>query len=231
MSTMSRTMLLAAAIVALLVIVVAQPAEAAKAPKVNVAFYVMSQCPDATACEAAFTQPINDLHSIVDLDVEYIARGPLALRNVTCLHGPTECRGNMQQLCAAKVDASVSGGVGLRAWNYAVCQSANRSAIPNNSHQCAISAGLDGDAIERCVTSSGDSLMYASALASRRSSVTVSCTVVINHQQWCQRDSVWKGCEDGNDAAALYRAICSRYQGSDKPAACAQYDPLQSSLF
>ncbi|GAA6019776.1 hypothetical protein JCM11491_005248 [Sporobolomyces phaffii] len=68
---------------------------------------VMSRCPDAEICETLIDRVL-DTHTdrtgprvvgdLVRLKLVYLAK---TFGNLTCLHGPLECKANVQQLCAA----------------------------------------------------------------------------------------------------------------------------------
>jgi len=204
--------------------------------RVKVSFYVMSKCPDATICESLFGPVVQKLSSIIDLHVDYIERGAFSLQNQSCLHGPTECVGNMQQLCVQDLSStyaphkhSVSMTTSARAaadqtlwWNFAQCQTADRLNIPDNSATCASSVGLSQSTIDDCVSTKGPQLLYDSAIRTQKAGQSVSCTMTINDKFWCQHDSTWKNCPEGITAAAFQNAICGRYTGPTPPLVCQQ---------
>lgn len=68
---------------------------------VPVNFYVMSKCPDWQVCATTFATSFAPVASIVDLNVDVIAKED-ASGAFTCMHGPQECTGNIQQLCAVR---------------------------------------------------------------------------------------------------------------------------------
>ena len=175
------------------------------------------RCPDAQFCEAAWNASIVSLLPIIDLNMDYIAR-QLVPSNITCPHGPTECVGDAQQLCAQLMaDPSAPSA---QWWSFATCQSATRNDIPGNGAACAKQAGLDAGLLDACVSSVGSNLLYYSGQRAIAAKQGVSCTITLNDQQWCQHDSTWKGCAEGNDGPSLVRAICKRYTGATLPAVC-----------
>ncbi|GAA6023315.1 hypothetical protein JCM10207_006231 [Rhodosporidiobolus poonsookiae] len=80
---------------------------------VHLQLAVMSRCPDAQLCEAVFDRVLEQrtdvqgdkvlVGELVDVELVFIARpNSTATYGVTCMHGDLECRGNIQELCAAK---------------------------------------------------------------------------------------------------------------------------------
>ena len=151
--------------------------------------------------------------------MNYIAR-QLIPSNITCPHGDSECVGDMQQLCAQLMANPVNGT--RTWWDFSTCQSATRTSIPDNAKACAAQVGLDYAAMSDCVSSVGSNLLYYSAERSVAAKQGVSCTLTLNGAQWCQHDSTWKGCSEGNDGASLTKAVCKRYTGAAAPAVCQQ---------
>ena len=59
---------------------------------------------------------------------------------VTCMHGPDECAGNVQELCAIKYVPTEQW------WNYVQCQNfegRDKIGLPNIATKCAKTAGFD----------------------------------------------------------------------------------------
>jgi len=183
-------------------------------PNVKLDFYVMAKCPDAEVCEAVFAPAVVSLSAIIDLRVNYIAR--YLHSNMSCPHGPTECVGDKQQLCAQLLSPSSA----LTWWNFTACQSATRNTIPANAEACAANTSISFPLLSACVEHAGERLLYASALTSAAAGQSISCTLTINDQQWCQHNGDWVGCDEGNDADSLIAAVCKRYKGDDAPPAC-----------
>ncbi|KAJ2860967.1 hypothetical protein GGI22_002573, partial [Coemansia erecta] len=68
--------------------------------KVRVEFFVMSRCPDAVKMEQAFSQVVDSVHSIMDVQLSFIAKPDAnATLGAVCKHGEYECRGNIDELC------------------------------------------------------------------------------------------------------------------------------------
>ncbi|CAK9072924.1 unnamed protein product [Durusdinium trenchii] len=83
---------------------------------VTVDFFVMSKCPDAKLCEETFLPVLKDLASLVSVNFTYL--GTIAATGSQCMHGPSECEGDMQRLC---VQEAASTEKLLR---FAMCQDA-----------------------------------------------------------------------------------------------------------
>ncbi|KAI8811542.1 hypothetical protein BJ742DRAFT_120400 [Cladochytrium replicatum] len=71
---------------------------------VSLELFVMSKCPDAVFCENFFaSEVLPQVSGIVSLKTRYIASAsPTSPIGAICLHGPSECEGNVQQLCVQK---------------------------------------------------------------------------------------------------------------------------------
>jgi len=190
--------------------------------KVKVEFFVMSKCPDAAYCEATFAPALYQLSPILDLSFDYIAQRDTAvtLANITCPHGEGECEGNRQQLCAQLL--SSPHPLTLQYLNFTTCQAASYRTVPTNAIECAQQAGFDADKLQSCVSSVGQQLLLDSVNYSRARNQSVSCSVLVDNNMWCQRDSTWKQCNEGTTGDSLITAVCKRYRGSDTPAICQQ---------
>lgn len=175
--------------------------------RVAVDFYVMSRCPDAVACEQTFLSSLQEVKDLIKLDINYIATQNN--NQFQCLHGPNECAGNMQQLCAHVFYPQ------LTQWtNFVLCQSNSSHSIPDNGMACAQSAGLDYNVIDNCVKKFGPTLLSQSIGYSNAANETVSCTVNLNKQFWCQHNGGWVDCAEGTTGIDIISAVCNRYVGS-----------------
>jgi len=63
-------------------------------------------------------------------------------------------------------------------------------------------------------------LFYKSLQKTRSASAQKSCTIHLNGKFWCMHDGYWYGCNEGRDENSFIKAICSRYNGPNKPAEC-----------
>ncbi len=178
----------------------------------------MSKCPDARKCETLFAPSLLKLSSIINFTVSYIAYGSTP-NDIQCMHGAEECLGNKQQLCVQNIGSQTT------LIKFLECQSRQIESIPNNGAKCVneVSDGtLKWSDIESCITSNkANDLFYKSLQKTRAASATKSCTIHLNGQFWCMHDGNWSGCKEGRDEKSLIKAICSRYNGRNKPAECA----------
>ena len=152
----------------------------------------------------------------------------LTLANITCMHRESECEGNRQQLCAQLL--SSARPLSLQYLNFTACQSQTYQTVPDNADACAVQAGFDAGKLQSCVSSVGQQLLFDSATYTRQRNQSVSCSILVDDQPWCQRDTTWKQCNEGNDASSLITAVCNRYKGSNKPDVCKQAAATTSTI-
>ncbi|GAA5987923.1 hypothetical protein JCM11641_004583 [Rhodosporidiobolus odoratus] len=214
----------------------------ANARFVNVQLGVMSRCPDAQLCEAVFdrvletkvevplagregTKAQTSVGELVEMGMIYIGReNSTASYGADCMHGDLECRGNVQQLCAAKhwgggvdeVKAMVGGPKGKQGWdtwwNFVQCINyGETSAIGTDqrARQCAAVVGKKwDDSLTTCVDSrEGRHLLVDSVREAKKLEITKSCTVLIEGKQVCIHDGTWKSCPIGHEVADFAKAI------------------------
>jgi hypothetical protein len=185
------------------------------ADPVRVDLFVMSRCPDALVCEQLFAPVINAVGTIVDLHVNYIADYNPSTKQFTCLHGPGECTGNMQQLCAyAHYPSNYTW------WRFILCQDKTQKHIPANGASCARFVGMQYSTIDACVKGDeGRNLFIDSINFTKSKGIQHSCTVNINDQLYCIHDGNWQNCKS-HDVKQIISYICNLYNGPDKPPAC-----------
>ncbi|CAF3741725.1 unnamed protein product [Rotaria magnacalcarata] len=188
--------------------------------RVRVEFFVMSKCPDAMKCETLFLPSLLKLSSIVNFTLSFIA-GETKLNEFSCMHGTDECLGNKQQLC---IQDMYSQAIFIK---YLQCQSKHIMTIPNNGEQCAKTTSeniIRWPDVQSCVNSNRANQLFHKSLERTRSvSVRKSCTIYLNEQFWCMHDGFWSSCSEGRDEMSFIRAICSRYNGKNKPIECANF--------
>ncbi|CAF5206888.1 unnamed protein product, partial [Rotaria magnacalcarata] len=152
---------------------------------VRVDFFVMSKCPDARKCELLFTPTLSKLSPIINFTVSYIGHEKKS-NQFECMHGPSECLGNKQQLC---VQSMCSQTTSLK---FLQCQSRNLENIPDNGERCVKEASddtLKWSDIEACVKSDkANELFHKSLEKTRSASATKSCTIHLNGKFWCMHD-------------------------------------------
>ena len=118
---------------------------------------------------------------------------------VQCMHGQTECLGNILMLCAASEypDAKLYLG-------FANCLVSDYTEIPSQTlaEDCALEHGLDFGTLNECMSRDsggyGMGLLRDSVLHSKEVGVQTSCTVRLNDKVRCVRDGgQWKHCDEG----------------------------------
>ncbi|CAF4318029.1 unnamed protein product [Rotaria socialis] len=184
---------------------------------VRVDFFVMSKCPDARKCELLFTPTLSKLFPIVNFTVSYIGYEKKS-NEFECMHGPSECLGNKQQLCVQSMSSQTT------LLKFLQCQSRNLENIPDNGERCVKETSddtLKWSDIDACVKSDkANELFHKSLEKTRSASATKSCTIHLNGKFWCMHDGTWYGCSEGRDEKSLIKSICSRYNGPNKSTEC-----------
>ncbi|KAG0709625.1 hypothetical protein DFH29DRAFT_792799 [Suillus ampliporus] len=184
--------------------------------KVPVVLGVMSRCPDAILCESVFDRVLQRVGDKVDISLSFIARpnNSEPLYGVTCMHGPEECAGNVQELCAAKYHPASEW------WSFVQCQNfqgRDNIGTPDTARNCAKAAGIDWEngKAGRCAGEGGGTegiqLLQQSVKDSIAARIQKSCTIIINGQQVCIRDGSWYDCEGGHSPADFIRQINEEY--------------------
>lgn len=119
---------------------------------------------------------------------------------VSCMHGPTECLGNIIELCAAHLYPDPKIYLG-----FTMCLSRQYQEIPDRElvEDCALEHGIDMYKINKCAASDEGSLAHdmlkASFNRSAEANVTKSCTVRLDGEVRCVRDGgEWTDCEGGH---------------------------------
>lgn len=129
--------------------------------------------------------------------------------DVHCMHGPSECLGNMISLCAALLfpkDAVISLG-------FTNCLLRSYSQIPDRDlvQSCAAEHGIEFDGLNACISDDegkGMQLLKESMERSQEAGVKKSCTVRVRDRIWCIRDGgEWKDCPNGSSVDDLVSEI------------------------
>ncbi|KAJ7179158.1 hypothetical protein C8R46DRAFT_1072695 [Mycena filopes] len=177
-----------------------------------------ARCPDALFCEPIFDAVMQKVGAKMKLELVYVAHlnSSDADFGVTCMHGPGECAGNVQQLCAAKYSSAW--------WGFVQCQnSRGRSQVgaPDVALECAESVGIDWETsgVGKCAGFDGEGkgqegtqLLRESALRGKALGIEKSCTVLINHRKVCVHDSEWKDCDGGHGVDDFVKQINTEYE-------------------
>ncbi|KAG0161649.1 hypothetical protein PDIDSM_1842 [Penicillium digitatum] len=177
--------------------------------KIPLEAHIMSKCPDAQDClQNWFYQPWKESAVSVSKDSE----------DIECKHGPGECIGDMLMLCAANLPFPPTADEASLPSQYPGPRLSDREFV----HHCALEHGIDFDALNKCASQqnddpndgndggpplSGIALLRESAMHGEQIGVKISCTVRLDDDVWCIRDSdEWKNCAqngEGSQPSAL----------------------------
>ena len=132
---------------------------------------------------------------------------------VACKHGPSECLGNIIELCAASLYPDPKLYLG-----FTMCLARNYEEIPQRSlvEDCALEHGLSFDMLNACASNedgAGMSLLRASVQRSAEANVQISCTVRLDEKVRCVRDNgEWKDCDAGYKVEDLVEDVNKLYE-------------------
>ncbi|KAF2204658.1 hypothetical protein GQ43DRAFT_428762 [Delitschia confertaspora ATCC 74209] len=189
----------------------------AEESKVPLEIHIMSKCPDARDCLQNLVLPtMQKVSDKVDFRLSFIGKTTDEDDGVQCMHGQTECLGNILELCAAHVYPDPKIYLG-----FTMCMSRNFDDIPKKDlvEDCALEHGMDFDKINHCVSQDDGAyamdLLRKSVERSAEANVTKSCTVRLNNKVRCIMDGGdWSECEGGSKPEDLERDIKSLYDAS-----------------
>jgi len=174
----------------------------------------MSKCPDASFCENVFANVVKKVGNIMDLKVNYIAKGSPG--SFQCMHGSSECVGNIQQLCVKDQYPR-----NYTWFNFMLCQGETQANIPNNGQSCATRNNLNWSSINQCTNADQGQKLFQTSIAYTQSfGVGTSCTIYLQKEPRCVHDGIWKNCPGGYEVTDFVRDICHDYTGPSKPSAC-----------
>ncbi|KAF2103282.1 hypothetical protein NA57DRAFT_33229, partial [Rhizodiscina lignyota] len=175
-----------------------------------------SKCPDARDCLRDLILPtMQEVSPKVDFTMSFIGKSTDD-DGVECMHGETECLGNIVELCAAHLYPDPKIYLG-----FAMCLSKDYEKIPQEDFvdECALEHSIDFGKLNSCMSKDDG----AFALGMLRSSfnrsddvgATKSCTVRLNNKVRCIRDGgEWKDCDAGSSPEDLIRDVNEAYDGS-----------------
>jgi glutaredoxin len=186
--------------------------EPVKSSRPSVELFVMSFCPFGVQAENAMEPVVGLLGTKSDIKVHYIATvSGTTLDSVKSLHGPTEAKEDVRQLCIAK-------DYPQKLWPYLMdfdknCQNStlrkDLTALDACSANSARVADIDNQKIETCVSSGeGMALLSADVAIAQNNKVTGSPTIFINGQKYVGQRT----------ADAYKQGICDRFD--TPPAEC-----------
>ncbi|KAG6039825.1 hypothetical protein E4U41_002071 [Claviceps citrina] len=111
--------------------------------------HIISKCPDTKDALRELILPVMQrVHDKVDFKLNYIGR-PTADDGVDCKHGPSECMGNIIELCARELYPDPKINLG-----FIMCLTRDYSHIPERAlvEDCALEHAIDIKAINECAT-------------------------------------------------------------------------------
>ncbi|KAF2129369.1 hypothetical protein P153DRAFT_366766 [Dothidotthia symphoricarpi CBS 119687] len=170
----------------------------------------MSKCPDARDCLNKLVVPaMSDVSDKVDFRLSFIGQLTNEDDGVQCMHGQTECLGNILMLCAASSYPDPKLHLG-----FSNCLISDYEQIPRKElvQDCALEHGLDFDVLNECMSKDtgayGMHLLRESVQHSADVDVKTSCTVRLNDKVRCVYDGgEWKDCDDGSKPEDLVKDI------------------------
>ncbi|KAI8393730.1 uncharacterized protein BYT42DRAFT_552048 [Radiomyces spectabilis] len=179
---------------------------------VPIELFVMSKCPDKQACEAVFKDVLEQVKVPVSLDVNYIAsHNPRAPYEHTCMHGSSECLGNIQELCFKHVYPSHQDWFAFDLCLNERLQSIGRDDLL--APRCAQRLHKNFAPVASCIDGQqGIDLLHSSVDRTQSLGVTKSCTVFINNKLRCIHDGSWKECDGGSRVEDFVRTIEDSYR-------------------
>jgi hypothetical protein len=185
-----------------------QPPKKTARPVVDL--YVMAFCPYGTQAETVMKPVVDLLGTTADIRVRYITTisGPTT-ENVTSLHGPTEAKEDLRQLCILKSTPEKYWDY-LDAFNnqcYPIWQ--NSSALDSCRKNVTASLGIDLARTESCAFGTdGLALLKADETIATEHGASASPTLIINGVEYA-----------GSRTPEAYKqAICNSFDTA--PAVC-----------
>ena len=173
----------------------------AKSTAPTLEMYVMSQCPYGVQVMNAIAPVKQQLGDGLNLKIGYIGNGSPG--SFQSLHGPSEVKGDIAQLCAAKQAPG-------KYLDLIVCQNKNPRAVDTNWKECASTVGMDAAALEACVTGDeGQQLLAAAFAEAQQKGVQGSPTMFINGAPY----------DGGRKTRDFLKAACAATTG-DQPEPC-----------
>ena len=176
--------------------------------------FVMSQCPYGVQVVDAAVEAKKQLGSAMDLQIKYIGDG--AAGSLTSMHGPSEVKGDLAQVCALEQAPD-------RALGFIACQGKDMKSVAENWRGCAEKAGIDPAPLQKCMDGEqGQKLLAASFAEAKKRGASGSPTMFLASQPY----------EGGRKSRDFVRAVCGATKG-DKPEACAKIPvpPKVSAIF
>lgn len=186
------------------------PPEPVKSDRPVADLYVMSFCPFGIQAENVMNPVIGLLGTKANIIVRYIATVQgTSIDSINSLHGPTEAREDLRQLCIEKYYPA-------QLWPYLMDFNTNCVSVRQNATSLAAcetnttrKVGIDNQKIESCAAGSeGIAMLKADGVLTTANGVTGSPTLLINGQRY----------SGARNPDAFKQGICSHFTTS--PAEC-----------
>lgn len=190
--------------------------------KVPLTAHIMSKCPDALSClELLLVPAMEKTVEKVNLTIAYIGTpDPKDDDGVSCMHGPTECLGNILELCAANLYPDPKIYLG-----FTLCLSKRFPEIPGRGlvNDCALQSGMDFEKLNDCASKDdgayGMTLLRESVRYSMDVGAKISCTLRLEGETRCVRDGgEWKDCKNGSSVDSFVKDIEGAWESGRKKA-------------
>ncbi|PVI02507.1 hypothetical protein DM02DRAFT_612902 [Periconia macrospinosa] len=150
----------------------------------------------------------------VDFKLSFIGKTTEEDDGVQCMHGQTECLGNIVELCAASEYPNLKTYLG-----FTMCLERNYHLIPQQDflEECALEHGMSFEKLNDCMSKDdgayGMGMLRDSVTRSANLGVTTSCTVRLDGKTRCVRDGgEWSHCDDGSEPEDLVNDIKKLYK-------------------
>ena len=177
----------------------------------------MSKCPDARDCLQKFVLPaMEKVSDKVDFRLSFIGKVTNEDDGVQCMHGQTECLGNIIELCAAHLYPDPKIYLG-----FTMCLSKSYSDIPKRDliEECALEHSIEFSKLNECMSAddgaNGMAYLRESVERSAALNVTTSCTVRLDNKIRCIVDGGrFRNCTGGSKPGDLVKDINGLYDVS-----------------
>ncbi|KAI9679307.1 MAG: hypothetical protein M1817_005327 [Caeruleum heppii] len=145
--------------------------------------HIMSKCPDAKECLHDLVLPaMIQIADKVDFTLSYIGQTTEHDDGVSCMHGPSECLGNMLELCAATLYPDPKTYLG-----FTMCLTKDYQDIPDRAlvEDCSLEHGINFARLNSCISEEGRGmgLLRGSVERTAAAGVTKSCTIRLNDKE------------------------------------------------
>ncbi|KAF1990886.1 hypothetical protein K402DRAFT_389788 [Aulographum hederae CBS 113979] len=186
--------------------------------KVQVEAHIMSKCPDARDCLRDLVIPaMESISTKVNFTLSFIGKTTDHDDGVACMHGQSECLGNIIELCTANLYPDPKIYLG-----FTMCLFKSYSNIPKQElvEDCALEHGVDFSKVNECMSKDdgafGMGMLRSSVERSAAANVTKSCTVRVQENIWCIRDGgEWKECDGGSSPKDLVKEVEKLYKDKE----------------